>query len=188
MHRKNNIAFKEWAVVCAALGSGRQAIIVRKGGIDEGREGFRIRHGEFWLLPTRFHQDAAGLVPDAEPLLRAVQQSAPAAGMFRIELYAVVEQVFEVRDLAALEGLASEHILSQATIEQRFYYRQPGLFVLAVRVYRVPQPFEIEDTPYIAGCKSWVELPAAIDTNGLIPVLDEAAFAQRMNAVRKKLV
>jgi hypothetical protein len=35
-----SIAFKEWAIVCEALGRGGQSIILRKGGIAEGREGF----------------------------------------------------------------------------------------------------------------------------------------------------
>lgn len=165
--KTNNIAFKEWAVVCAALGSGRQTIILRKGGINEGREGFRVQHSEFWLLPTRFHQDASMLVPDAEPLWRETQQNQPQPGKFRIDLYAVVQEVFEALDLTTLEKLAGQHILSKETIEQRFYYRQPGLFVLTVRAYRTSQPFEIDDSPYIAGCKSWVELPEALPTTNL---------------------
>ena len=35
-----SIAFKEWAIICEALGAGVQSIILRKGGIHEGREGF----------------------------------------------------------------------------------------------------------------------------------------------------
>jgi hypothetical protein len=42
------MAFKEWAVVCEALGSGRQSVILRKGGIAEGREGFAFLHREFF--------------------------------------------------------------------------------------------------------------------------------------------
>ena len=45
-----SIGFKEWAVVCEALGSGRQSIILRKGGIAEGREGFSFKHREFFLF------------------------------------------------------------------------------------------------------------------------------------------
>ena len=52
-------AFKEWAVICEALGSGRQSIILRKGGIHEGRGGFEFSHQEFALFPTRFHEQAA---------------------------------------------------------------------------------------------------------------------------------
>jgi hypothetical protein len=35
-----SVGFKEWALVCEALGRGEQTIILRKGGIAEGRGGF----------------------------------------------------------------------------------------------------------------------------------------------------
>jgi hypothetical protein len=185
MQSASNIAFKEWAVVCAALATGRQAIILRKGGIDEGREGFRVKHQEFWLLPTRFHQDASQLTADAEPLWRQVLQQQPPAGTFLIDLYAVVQEVFEVSDLKVLERLAGEHILSKQTVEQRFHYRQPGLFVLAVRIYRIPQPHSVADNPYIAGCKSWVELPEALSIDESKAVLDDASFAKRSACIER---
>jgi hypothetical protein len=181
----NNIAFKEWAVVCAALNSGRQTIILRKGGIDEGREGFRVKHREFWLLPTRFHQDASQLKPQAQPLWDEAQNQNPQAGKFLIDLYAVVEAVFELHDLAMLDRLAGEHILSGETIHQRFAYRHPGLFVLAVRTYHIPSPHEVPDSPYIAGCKSWVELPQPLSTSGATPVLENGAFLKRLGRVNE---
>src|SRR3954468_11954512 len=51
-----SVGFKEWALVCEALGRGEQTILVRKGGIAEGREGFGFRHNEFFLFPTFFHE------------------------------------------------------------------------------------------------------------------------------------
>jgi hypothetical protein len=51
-----SIGFKEWALVCEALGSGRQSVIIRKGGVAEGRDGFAFRHREFFLFPTYFHE------------------------------------------------------------------------------------------------------------------------------------
>ena len=51
-----SVGFKEWAIVCEALGCGEQSIILRKGGIAEGREGFSFRHAEFFLFPTYFHE------------------------------------------------------------------------------------------------------------------------------------
>jgi hypothetical protein len=183
MLRSNNIAFKEWAVVCAALSSGRQTIILRKGGIDEGREGFRVKHREFWLLPTRFHQDASQLTADARQLWDEVQNQKPPTGRFLIDLYAVVESVFEIHDLRALDLLAGEHILSAETIRQRFDYRHRGLFVLGARIYRIPSPHEVPDNPYIAGCKSWADLPQQLSTLGATPVLENDAFSKRLNRV-----
>src|SRR5688572_22380068 len=66
--------FKEWALICEALGHGEQSVILRKGGIAEGRAGFRFAHPEFWLFPTLFHEQAAKLkVPPGTslPLPRA---------------------------------------------------------------------------------------------------------------------
>jgi hypothetical protein len=51
-----SVGFKEWAIVCEALGRGRQSIILRKGVIAEGRDGFSFRHREFFLFPTYFHE------------------------------------------------------------------------------------------------------------------------------------
>jgi hypothetical protein len=59
LQHENRFAFKEWAAVCTALAAGKQSLIVRKGGIHEGRDGFRVEHGEFWLYPTQFHQKPA---------------------------------------------------------------------------------------------------------------------------------
>jgi hypothetical protein len=184
MQSENNVAFKEWAVICAALTSGRQTIILRKGGIEEGRDGFRVEHGEFWLLPTRFHEDASQLVPAAESLWRQVQESQPPPGTFVVDLYAVVQQVIEVRDLAVLNRLTGLHILSQETLEQRFHYRHPGLFILVVRTYQLPRPYIVSDSPFIAGCKSWVELPEPLLTNSLLPVVGDAVFDQRLKQIQ----
>jgi hypothetical protein len=184
MLSSNNIAFKEWAVVCAALNSGRQTIILRKGGIDEGREGFRVEHREFWLLPTRFHQEASQLKPEAQPLWDEVQSRQRPTGNFVIDLYAVVEAVHEVNELATLDRLAGQHILSAETVRQRFAYRHPGLFVLAARIYRIPLPHEVPDNPYIAGCKSWVDIPQPLSTGGAKPVLENDAFSQRLERVK----
>lgn len=187
MESASNIAFKEWAVVCAALGSGRQTIILRKGGIDEGRDGFRVNHGEFWLLPTRFHQDPTQLVPDARPLWEQTQSNQPVPGQFLVDLFATVHSVFEVRDEATLERLNGLHILSLDTLHQRYHYRRPGLFVLTVRTYRVPKAYQVADSPYIAGCKSWVELPEQFSTAGAAPVLDDATFDQQVRQIEEQL-
>ena len=50
------IAFKEWDVICEALEDGRQSVILRKGGIHEGREGFSFAHEEFVLFPIFFRK------------------------------------------------------------------------------------------------------------------------------------
>jgi hypothetical protein len=51
-----SVGFKEWANVCEALGRGEQTVLLRKGGIAEGRDGFGFRHSGFFLFPTFFHE------------------------------------------------------------------------------------------------------------------------------------
>ncbi|MBT5847060.1 MAG: DUF1802 family protein, partial [Verrucomicrobiales bacterium] len=59
------IAFKEWGIVVEALGRGGQIVVLRKGGGAEGQGGFRAEQERFWLFPTRFHQQAEGVVEEA---------------------------------------------------------------------------------------------------------------------------
>ena len=56
-------AFKEWAIVVDALGRGDQILILRKGGIAEGRDGFRVDHQNFLLFPTLYHQQRDCVTP-----------------------------------------------------------------------------------------------------------------------------
>ena len=57
-------AFKEWYAIVEAIGSGRQNILLRKGGIHEGKRGFELRSESFWLFPTFFHQQLEKLNPE----------------------------------------------------------------------------------------------------------------------------
>jgi len=72
------IAFKEWAVICRALALGRQAMILRKGGIAEVGGEFRPEHERFWLYPTYLHEHRDGVKADATPLLeQALAEGGP---------------------------------------------------------------------------------------------------------------
>lgn len=187
MQSSNHIAFKEWAAIGAALGDGMQTLIVRKGGIHEGREGFRVAHREFWLFPTYVHEAAAGLEQEALPLLARVEAERPIAGTLRLAHYAVVHDVFEIHDEAVLPRLAGQHVWSARTIGERFHYRQPGLFVLVVRMYVARAPHIIPDSPHFAGCRSWVELPVELATQGVEMVLSDDEFDRRRERIREAL-
>lgn len=188
MQTSNHIAFKEWAAVCAALGEGIQTLIIRKGGIHEGRDGFRVAHKEFWLFPTYVHEGAGGLEDEAAPLLARALAERPAAGMLRLAHYAVVSDVFEIENAEVLPKLAARHVWSANTLDARFHYRQPGLFVLVVRIHAARAPHIISDSPHFAGCRSWVELPIELSTAGLEPVLSDNEFARRRNEICAVLV
>lgn len=187
MQAANNMAFKEWAAICAALGEGLQTLIIRKGGIDEGREGFRVAQDEFWMFPTYQHEAAQGLEHEALPILERVEAQRPPAGMLRLAQYAVVTDVFHVLDEQRLSRLAGQHVWSPRTVGERYAYRRPGLFVLTVRVYVRGEPHGIPDSPHFAGCRSWVDLPVELATSNLQPALSDDEFDRRRQQIRQAL-
>lgn len=180
-------ALKEWAVICRALTEGRQAILIRKGGIAESGGEFEVEHRRFWLFPTYVHQQKAGIVPEAAALLEQVDADRPPTGIVRLSHLAEAVGVYHIRELADAWKLAGMHCWSHETVQSRFEYRQPGLFVLAVRVYRAPQVFDLYDTAQYAGCRSWVELDRALPTEGATPVLEEQAFGEVLRTLDKLL-
>src|SRR5436189_4125407 len=108
-----SIGFKEWSLVCDALGHGTQSVILRKGGIAEGRDGFAFRHREFFLFPTFFHEQLAKV--------RIPSGVIPAPGeTIAIRWYAKVESAVRIDSVAVAEALAPFHILSAEVVRERF--------------------------------------------------------------------
>src|SRR5438477_9900680 len=94
-------AFKEWAVICKALAEGRQALILRKGGIAEPDADFQLERTRFWLFPAYLHQQADALQERALPLLREALAEKPPAGVVRVSHFAAVSGVYRLRSLAS---------------------------------------------------------------------------------------
>jgi hypothetical protein len=169
-------AFKEWAVICKALAEGRQALILRKGGIAEAGGAFHVEHNRFWLFPTYLHQQETGIRSEAVSLLHQVLAERPREGTVRLTHFAEVSGVYHVRELVPALMLAHLHFWSEDTVRKRFAYQTPGLFVIPVRVYRAAEVHELPDTPTYQGCRSWVELERAQPVKDAVPVLSEAAM------------
>jgi hypothetical protein len=169
-------AFKEWAVICEALSQGRQALILRKGGIAEPTGDFQPEHVRFWLFPTYVHQQRAGIKPEAIPLLEEVEARRPRNGTIRLSHFADVAGIYRLHDMVGALRIRQLHLWSDETVQARFAYRSPGLYVLVVRVYRVPQVTEMPELASYAGCRTWVELERALPAAGAAPVLSDGQF------------
>jgi len=144
--------FKEWSLVCDALGRGRQSVILRKGGIAEGRGGFSFRHREFFLFPTFFHEQIAKV--------RIAAADIPVPGStVAIRWYARVERAVRINSLAIAEALAPLHILSPELVRERFGYKGDRLNVAFVRVFEISPVWVLQNGKRFSGCRSWVELP-----------------------------
>jgi len=183
----NDVALKEWAVICRELAEGRQFIVVRKGGIREPASGFSVEQREFFLFPTYVHQNEDELVDAARAALPDVARAAPPAGLLHLDLYAEVAAVIEVTELEALRRLDGQHALAWSAVERRFNYRRAGLHVMALRIFRLSEPLRVENLARYDGCRSWVALEAAYPTAGGHPVLSETEFHRRLSALRASL-
>jgi hypothetical protein len=182
------VAFKEWAVVVDALGQGRQTLLLRKGGIAEGRAGFQVEHTEFLLFPTRFHQQRAGVIPPARERFDQLRPQLPPEGEVRLEYCAHVAWWRPVRDERALAALADEHIWQPEVIAERFRWgRTEGVLALVLRVARLPVPVTLPQRPAYGGCRSWVELETDVETTAAVPVLADSAWAKRARRLEEVL-
>jgi hypothetical protein len=179
----DNKAFKEWAIVCRALGTGRQILILRKGGIAEGAAGFEVTDRQFFLYPTYLHQSAAGIVPECRgELAQAVD---PCPGSVTIRHYAIVASWARVRTIEKVKALRGHHIWSDEIVEERFTrWAEDSVHALIVRVFELPRPVVIPELESYAGCKSWLTLAEQIPLDGARPVLQDPDFERRMAEVR----
>jgi hypothetical protein len=183
-----HVAFKEWAVVVDALGSGEQIIVLRKGGISEGRGGFKAEHDQFVLFPTLFHQQRDSVIDSARKRFDEIAPGFAAADKLRIEYYAEVVDSRQLNTLQAAQALRGQHIWRDEVIAERFDWgRAKNIYAMALRVFRLPEERVLPLLPSYGGCKSWVELEEEIDIANNKPVLGEDCFGSKLSAFRTAL-
>jgi hypothetical protein len=174
-------AFKEWAIVVDALGRGEQILILRKGGISEGRGGFQVEHPRFLLFPTLFHQQRESVLPKAQTRFDEIAPLFPSAETLRIEFHAEIVEWRRLEFLGDAERLSGQHIWRDEVIAERFDWgKSKNIFAMAVRVFRLPAPVILRMAPAYGGCKSWVELERDVEVEQGTPVLSESEFAARL--------
>lgn len=174
-------ALKEWSGVCDALRDGRQVLVLRKGGIAEQRGRFEPEFPVFWLYPTHLHEQAQGLKWPAGT------NRAEAPDIVLLDLLAVVTDVHYIDREDTLADLDPWHALTEDTVRARFRYRTPGLWVLLLRAYSRHEPGRVPVAPWHQGCKSWLTLEAPLSTRGATPVLGDAEFRCRVEALNQIL-
>src|SRR5438045_4945909 len=101
------IALKEWKLVTDALLSGRQAILLRKGGIYESGGEFELEHRRFVFFPTYIHQNLTMLKPDAQSGF-AARSAEPAT--VNLAVAGEVTDIVHVQSRAQIDALDAEHV------------------------------------------------------------------------------
>ena len=183
-------AFKEWQVVCDALAAGRQWVILRKGGIHEGRQGFSFAEREFFLFPTRFHNQAA-FVREGEV---RVAPEWEVGEEVEIGFFVEVPWARTLDSWEQVAALESAHVWTGETVRQRFDWEGKGMasgsiHVALVRVWRLAEPLRFAYEARHGGCRSWVEVPEpeAGWRGRMVPVLSDGVFAERAAEVEAVL-
>ncbi|WP_342555152.1 DUF1802 family protein [Paenibacillus sp. FSL R7-0652] len=182
-------ALKEWASAIKALESGRQIMVMRKGGIVEETKHFELKSPAFYLYPTYEHQ--------RKELIKSLDQSyveeslaewVPEASTVRITAYAEVTQDLEIRDQEMLDRLLEYHMWTADFAESRLKWKKKDpLHILILRVYRLQEPMEIPVLPEYNGCRSWISIPNGLATSEMTPVLDVADFAEQVQKINETL-
>lgn len=168
------VGFKEWQVVCDAIASGRQTIILRKGGIHEGRAGFSFAHESFFLFPTRFHAQGDQVrVGHVEPL----PEWQP-GDMVRITHHVQALRAVTLTKWEDVLALEPHHIYSEATVRDRFDWEGKGMasgsiHAALIQVRSLASPWEFPYEKGFGGCRSWITLPdpPAACLDGAVPVV-----------------
>ncbi|MGA2231978.1 MAG: DUF1802 family protein [Tepidisphaeraceae bacterium] len=182
---KLSVGLKEWDIVCRAMESGRQMLLLRKGGIYEAAGEFELEHRRFLLFPTFLHQNLAMLKPAAQGGFTAVSAEPSAV---RLSAAAEVTDIIPLTSRPAMDSLDDEHVWTKPLIDMRFNYKpQNPLYLLLLRVYRLSVPRTIANTPAYAGCKSWVPLDAPLETTGAAAVMDDSAYQNRRRNILDRL-
>jgi CDP-diacylglycerol--glycerol-3-phosphate 3-phosphatidyltransferase len=178
-------AFKEWEAIVEALGQGAQIVILRKGGIAEGRMGFQARHPKFWLFPTGFHQQWEKTKPE---LRRYLTPAAEPAKEIALHYFAEVTDSVYLSSWEQVARLDDVHFWGEEILRERFHYQdrpgmEAGLHLLIVRVSRINLPHQLAPSPAYEGCKSWIEVPVDWEHDIAAHVVRTEEFATRRSRI-----
>lgn len=182
-------ALKEWAVVCRALESGAQSVLLRKGGIIEETRDFKLVEKRFLLYPTYEHQDLSSVQEPYRDLFRQTLDDRPPPDVVRVTSWAEVTDLFLTFDLDRVLALAGLYAWSEDYVRMRMAYKpRKPMNLVVVRAFRLPAPVDLPYFEHYAGCKSWVPVEGdEISTAGSWPVLSDEEHPARVRRVARAL-
>ena len=173
--------FKEWDVICRALECGWQTMVLRAGGIHDVSKWHMDLPERFFLMPNDYHEalDQVRRIPqgDEQPVER-----------WQIRSWAEVIKVACIHHTDVLQQLTPFHIYQAKLVQKRFLQNDPpAIWMLLLRVYTLPQPWQLSDDSSLAGCRSVVSLPTAPFPLRGEPVLNDQTFTKQQDEIEAVL-
>ncbi|MBI2083546.1 MAG: DUF1802 family protein [Deltaproteobacteria bacterium] len=180
---------KEWAIVCEALGNGKQIFIARKGGIAEEQGEFIVENREFLLFPTYLHQNRESLIPSVLLDFELSLDSEPKDGKLHLKYFARVVDEIKITHPSLFNKLKGQHIWDESLLQSRFEWgSEKALTIVVLRVYELPEEIRIPMKQSYGGCKSWVTLEKPIPLpGGLKAALSDAEFFIKRDQLLKSM-
>ena len=189
-----NIAFKEWSIVCDALGEGEQTIIFRKGGIHEGKRGFQFIHNQFLLFPTRFHEQEQKVHLKESPATRHVPSEYIEGEKVELKYLCRIHSIEIMYHWETIQALKKFHIWDEPTILERYRWskegeEEPCISLAILRVFRLSKRIELSYEKKYGGCRSWLKVPEInseiIDSSQ--PVIGDNDFKDLISQINQKI-
>ncbi|WP_144027726.1 MULTISPECIES: DUF1802 family protein [Paenibacillus] len=183
-------ALKEWAVAVEALRSGRQILIMRKGGIREETRHFQVQSDSFYLFPTYEHQKKQWIKAEDQPVLdKTLENWSVEDTEVTIRCYAELAEDILVESQEQLDKLAAFHLWTDSFAEERLKWkRTQPLHVMLLRVYELAEPVRLPLLAEYSGCKSWIELNSSrLDGVGRSAVLNDEDFQEAVRNIKSAL-
>ncbi|PSN19031.1 hypothetical protein C7271_09445 [filamentous cyanobacterium CCP5] len=173
-------ALKEWAVTVDALLGGKTVMLIRKGGIRDGRGHFTVKAQRVLLFPTYEHQRS----PLLKPAFADLPTSNNSAETIPLAGWAEITHAVMIQAPAAVQRLDPWHIWNQTFVDQRLQWQpQRPLAVLLLRSHRLSTPVQIPQRPEYGGCRSWISLAESVDITASQPVLATDAYEAQVEEI-----
>lgn len=183
MESSTTHALKEWAVAVEALEHGKMIMLLRKGGITEEGNRFKVAHQQILLYPTYEHQQPNLLQAEYATGVKPVT-SGWHPETVRIGSWAEITDILPVSEASAVTALLPYHIWNEQFVSARLKWkpRQP-LHLLLLRTYQLSSVSEIPYRSEYGGCRSWIDLAQPIAIDGIIPVLNDEEYTKQTTQI-----
>lgn len=173
---------KEWQAAVTALLQGETILLLRKGGIREAQGQFSLAAREVLLLPTLEHQQRALLKEQFQPL--ATEGTIAETDQVCFAGWATITHALPLSAAAEVTSLLPHLIWNEQFAAERLGW-QPDrpLYGLLLRAHRLESPLVLPRHKGYSGCRSWVEIGAAVAVENSTPALTEADYSDQVNDI-----
>tara|TARA_R110002096_G_scaffold16662_2_gene56836 strand:- start:1775 stop:2353 length:579 start_codon:yes stop_codon:yes gene_type:complete len=155
------VAFKEWQLVAEAIGEGGQSVLLRKGGISEGKAGFQWLHEQFFLFPSFFHEQDDQVKTRLDGSKRNLAKEGWSDDHISFSVFVETVATGRITTWEEVQRLDPYHIWAENTVRERFDWGdEPGISYAVIRAFLLRDPWVLKNRKGFGGCRSWIGLPA----------------------------